>query len=462
MKQRTLKPTLMRTSIILGSLLAATSVLAQSEFGIPWRADAFRAGEKAYVVGAPTPLGAFDYVTNVNVAPGSSGWALVTHRRRTPEDAMTNPPRPVERQLSYSLFNLATGKVHHLKDGFLPTMPGVTMTHAAGDIVVFGTVGAIFASDRQTKQIAYDCRTSRTLDLPENEDAWVLNDQEILTTFEGRFWIMNWNGERKSLTSEVAENTVTLTPNPSQFVVMSSTGSGRPQWLLLDAKAQTVTPISMEEAASRSLPGARPLQVRQEADSEIATTFSAWIEGRNQKAPQARGSVLTAQASSDTRLPHELDSSARIAADMRSSSLYALVGTTYDATNQPNAAWFVRNEQLYVRRISELPLSDYEAYVRGTVQLNAMNRAKMVAVAAMLFSADHDGATPENKGWQDALRSYLRDPSAMDGIVYLGDGKLRNEIENPSSTFMGFLDTPYGRVNMAWDGSARWVPKPAP
>jgi len=67
----------MRTSIILGSLLAATSVLAQSEFGIPWRADAFRAGEKAYVVGAPTPLGAFDYVTNVNVAPGSSGWALV-------------------------------------------------------------------------------------------------------------------------------------------------------------------------------------------------------------------------------------------------------------------------------------------------------------------------------------------------------------------------------------------------
>ena len=113
----------MRTGIILSSLLAATSAIAQSEFGIPWRADAFRAGEKAYVVGAATPVGAFDYVINVNVAPGSSGWALVTHRRRTPEDSMTNPPRPVEIKFSFSLYNLASGKVHHLPDGFLPGLP---------------------------------------------------------------------------------------------------------------------------------------------------------------------------------------------------------------------------------------------------------------------------------------------------------------------------------------------------
>jgi hypothetical protein len=451
-----------RISTALAIMLGVSVAVSQPQRTIHPEAQVFRAGAHAYIIGPASPIDILGFVLSVSVAPGSSGWALITHRRRVDLDSATTLPASVDFGRSYSLFNMVTGEWRPLDRIPFADAPAIRIIHGAGNVVIFGTMGAVNVSQRVSQQAAYYGQTGQFIPLPDNVDAWVLDDKRLLIQWEDRLTILSENGERTPVTPEGTKYNVTLTSNPSQFLLSHVVGSRDVQWSLFDATSNRITAISQEEALAMDLRNVRPLRVVQEPDPYAADTFTAWIDRADSKTPRILSNSFLTPGILGGKLPHEVDSSVRLAAELARTNTFALGGLTFDAQNQPSAAWFVRNHQLFTRSFEMMSLADYEAHVRQAVQEAAMNRAKTVATAIMIYCSDYDGATPANPKWQDAVKPYLRDAASMNGIVYLGDGKPLSEIENPSTTFMGFLDTPYGRVNMAWDGSARWVPKVTP
>ena len=164
----------------------------------------------------------------------------------------------------------------------------------------------------------------------------------------------------------------------------------------------------------------------------------------------------------DGRLPHLLDSKGYIASDLEDGSSVRPAGFALNRHGEPGAAWFIRDGHLFVRQIEKMALAEYEAYVVRLVQIQAMDMAKWAGVALNIYTADFDDKFPDNVGWRDALRPYLKDENVLRRFVYLGNGQRSTEIEDPSEGVMGYLDTPYGRANVTWDRKVSWVPKPAP
>lgn len=464
MKPKNIPVTAMRPRLLMAalSLLFAGIAYGQPTKILHPEAQVFRAGDHAYIIGPASPIDILGFVQSVSVAPGSSGWVLISRRRRTDMDAATTLPRLQEYETSYSLFNVVTGEWRPLDRLPFADAPSMRIVHGAGHVVIFATMGAVNEQQRSSKQFAYNGMTGQFLSLPDNEDAWVLDDQRFLIQAEGRLTILYGNGDRTPVTPEGTKYSVTLTSNPSQFLLSHKVGERNVQWSLFDATTNRITAISLDEAIAMDHRNVRPLRVVQEPDPHAADTFTAWIDRADRKTPRDLLNSFLTPGLHGGKLPHEVDTSVRLAAELVRTNTFALSGLAYDAQNQPSAAWFVRNHQLFTRSIEAMPLADYEAHVRKSVQEQAMNRAKTVATAIMIYCSDYDGATPTHPNWQDAVKPYLRDAASMNGIVYLGDGKPLSEIEKPATTFMGFLDTPYGRVNMAWDGSVRWVPKAAP
>ena len=464
MKPKTIPVIAMCPRVLISALaiLCAGTTHGQPTKILHPEAQVFRAGDHAYIIGPPSPIDILGFVQSVSVAPGSSGWVLISRRRRIDTDAATTLPALQEYETSYSLFNVVFGEWRPLERLPYADAPSLRIIHGAGHVVIFATMGAVNEPQRSSKQFAYNGMTGQFLSLPDNEDAWVLDDQRFLIQAEGRLTILNGNGERTPVTPEGTKYNVTLTSNPSQFLLSHKVGDRNVQWSLLDASTNRITALTLDQAMALDHRNVRPLRIVQEPDPHAADTFTAWIDRADSKAPRVLPNSFLTPGLHGGKLPHEVDTSVRLAAELVRTNTFAFSGLTYNAMNQPSAAWFVRNHQLFTRSIEAMSLAEYEAHVRKSVQEQAMNRAKTVATAIMIYCSDYDGATPANPNWQDAVKPYLRDATSMNGIVYLGEGKPLSEIENPSSTFMGFLDTPYGRVNMAWDGSARWVPKATP
>ncbi|MFN7577195.1 MAG: hypothetical protein ACK5R3_01465, partial [Armatimonadota bacterium] len=69
-----------RPTLALALLSAALTAPAQT--ALHPEIDAFRSGDKAYVVAPPRPVAAFDYVVEVQPSFDGAEWMLVQHRSR--------------------------------------------------------------------------------------------------------------------------------------------------------------------------------------------------------------------------------------------------------------------------------------------------------------------------------------------------------------------------------------------
>jgi len=91
-------------------------------------------------------------------------------------------------------------------------------------------------------------------------------------------------------------------------------------------------------------------------------------------------------------------------------------------------------------------------------QLRAMNKAKQVGTALMIYGADYDDLLPPNGNWQNIVDPYLKNRELTNGFNYIMDGQDLAKLESPSTTEIGSVDTPYGRAVVYGDGHVKWVP----
>ena len=107
--------------------------------------------------------------------------------------------------------------------------------------------------------------------------------------------------------------------------------------------------------------------------------------------------------------------------------------------------------------------ADYLKKIVATrAKLQAMNKAKQVAVALIIYGADYDDILPPNGNWKDSVYPYLKNRDMTNGFNYILDGQNMTGIDEPANMEMGSIDTPYGRAIAYVDGHVKWVPAVAP
>lgn len=121
---------------------------------------------------------------------------------------------------------------------------------------------------------------------------------------------------------------------------------------------------------------------------------------------------------------------------------------------------FIQEGRLFSRDIVSVDRAQFEQAMAMAERQKAMNEAKQVATAMMIYAADYDDLLPQGANWQDRVHPYVKDKSLFDGFVYLLDGQDGTKIDSPSTTELGYKRVKGGRVVAYADSSVRFVPDP--
>ncbi len=433
---------------------------AQESTGLHPDIDAFRMGEKAYLIAPARPVAAFDYIEMVYAAPGSSEWLLVEHRQRVAQDAQgrmreEDALRPTESSLYHPGRNMVRP---------LPTSipPGRRyLGDSRGDIVMMTVTPKDTVRPEEQRLFAIHAPSGRFMEMQGENQVWIVDDARFLTEREGRLWLVNWNGERQAIPWNRTPTWVIPTGEPGKFAVSIRGPERTMEWHLLDVNTQEFQSLDKAgvERAYEGLRGAPQLLLIPEPGRP--DTHSAWFGNEestdlfNYEDPRALWGTA------DGRLPHELDTRGHIAGDLATLNLQVPAGYSRGLGNKLGAAWYVRDRMMFVRAVEEMPLADYRNYIARFVQNRAMNMAKQAGIALNIFSADNDDRLPENVGWREAAGPYLKNNNILERVTYLGNGERLTEVQDLRGV-VGFIDTPYGRANISYDSSVRWVPKVTP
>lgn len=422
--------------------------------------DAFRSGDKAYVIAPPRPVAAFDYIEMVHAPPGGSEWLLVEHRQRRAQDAMSHIKeedflQPVET----SLFHPGRNIVRPLPTALPPGRRYIG--GGQGDVVTL-TIAPQVSSNREDLRIyAVHAPTGRYMELEGENQVWVVDDGRFLTEKEGRLWLLDWNGERQSIPWDRTANWVMPTGEVGKFALGTRTPERSLDWYLLDVNTREIQALNQEGLENAyALQRAAP-SVMNVPEPGRPDTFSAWFGNEEATDLFEFDDPSAIWGTPDGRLPHELDSRGFIAGDISTLQFGVPAGYSRGFGSKLGAAWYVRDRMMFVRAVEEMSVADYAKYIASYVRRQAMNLAKQAGVAINIFSADNDDRLPENAGWREATGPYLKNNSILGRVTYLGNGERLTEVQDLQSV-MGFIDTPYGRANISYDSSVRWVPKVTP
>jgi hypothetical protein len=116
---------------------------------------------------------------------------------------------------------------------------------------------------------------------------------------------------------------------------------------------------------------------------------------------------------------------------------------------------------MFVRAVEDMSIADYTKYIAMLAQDRAMAMAQEAVLAFSAYRARNEERLPENAGWRDAMRIYMRNDELFGRVTYLGNGERMTEFREYQQV-MGFIDTPYGRANFSYGNGVSWVPKVTP
>ncbi len=116
---------------------------------------------------------------------------------------------------------------------------------------------------------------------------------------------------------------------------------------------------------------------------------------------------------------------------------------------------------LYLVDLRPISAAEYDASAERTLRMKAIMKAKQVSTAILIYSSDYDDFYPPISEWEDRVNPYIRNRELMQGFTYFLNGQEASKIENPSTTPMGHVDTPYGTAVAYADGSVKWIPRGA-
>lgn len=447
-----------RPTLALALLCAALTAPAQT--ALHPEIDAFRSGDKAYVVAPPRPVAAFDYIENIQPAPDGAEWMLVHHRARRAQDAVIQLTaeegiRPTET----SLFHPGRNMVRPLPDAIPPGQ--YHLLSGMGDVVVLIVNPTFRGRLEDSFTCAIDVPTGRMLKMADERDVHVVNSDLLLSLREGQLSLINWSGERRPLPIAITPFSVRYSGEPGKFFVGSTGATRTITWHSLDVHTGQLEPADTNAVVrAHNFRGERPgLMFRAEADRPDA--HSAWFANPEGKEFLDFASPTVVWGLPDGRLPHELDSRALIAGDLMQVRYLVPAGYSPGVSGKLGAAWYVRDRMMFVRAVEEMSLAEYTKYIARFAQNRAMAMAKMVGVSLNIATSENDGRLPENAGWRDSVKRLIPDRALLSRVTYLGDGQRMSELQDLQGV-MGFIDTPYGRANISFDSSVRWVPKETP
>lgn len=447
-----------RPTLALALLSAALTSPAQTV--LHPEIDAFRSGDKAYVVAPPRPVAAFDYVVEVQPSFDGAEWMLVLHRSRRAQDGAAHITesdymRPTETSLYHPGRNMVRPLPSTLPQGQLFLDSGV------GDVVILSIMPSEADSPPTSRKFALDVPSGRLMELSDEKHVLVVNNNWFLTRREDQLSLVNWNGDRRPIPMDQTPSHIRSIGEPGRFVVGTTDANRRMNWHLVDINSGRIEPADNDTVIkAHDLMGNPPgLMILPEADRPESHT--AWFANPEGKEFLDFASPTVVWGLPDGRLPHELDSRALIAGDLMQVRYLVPAGYSPGVSGKLGAAWYVRDRMMFVRAVEEMSLAEYTKYIARFAQNRAMAMAKQAGVALNIYCADNDDRLPENVGWREAAGPYLKNNSILRRVTYLGDGQRMSELQDLQGV-MGFIDTPYGRANISYDSSVRWVPKETP
>lgn len=447
-----------RPTLALALLCAALTAPAQT--ALHPEIDAFRSGDKAYVIAPPRPVAAFDYVVEVQPSFDGAEWMLVQHRSRRAQDGAAHITesdymRPTETSLYHPGRNMVRPLPSTLPQGQLFLDSGV------GDVVILSIMPSEADAPPTSRKFALDVPSGRMMELSDEKHVLVVNNNWFLTRREDQLSLVNWNGDRRPIPMDQTPSHIRSLGEPGRFVVGTTDANRRMNWHLVDINSGRIEPADNDTVIkAHDLMGNPPgLMILPEPDRPESHT--AWFANPEGKEFLDFASPTVVWGLPDGRLPHELDSRAVLAGDLDRFKYGVPAGYSSGVGRNLGTAWYVRDRMMFVRAVEEMSLADYAKYIARFAQNRAMFMAKMVGVALNTAAFENDGRLPENAGWRDSVKRLIPDRALLSRVTYLGDGQRMSELLDLQGV-MGFIDTPYGRANISYDSSVRWVPKPTP
>lgn len=424
-------------------------------------ADAFRAGDKAYIVAPARPVGNFDYVISASQSGAYNEWLLVNHRRRTEQDSSPWQVHstPAAEQSFYNVRQ-------HQARPFPPELRGKVsqwrLQSAQFDIVIL-ELSEVPQNDYERNVLEtwiVNCRTGRTMQLPARSGARVLSEDWFLFIDKTGLYFLNWNKETRPISLDLAQYVPLPSKNPLEMLFRKRGEDQEVEWYVLSGDSGTMARISNEEARSRQSDYRPSIRMIPVLDVAHTRSQSIWVRGFTSVDAGDLSSSAVFHLGPEGQLPHELNTRSKLASEVIGRDYIMSAGISSELNNARHYAWYVRDHQLLVRTIVEVPLTEYEAFVRDVVQKRAMELARTTVFAFHGHASMNDEKLPSSAEWRDVLAPHLKDRSLLDRVTYLGNGQKLSEITDFRDGLMGYVDTPYGRATFAWGGTTRWVPRP--
>lgn len=120
---------------------------------------------------------------------------------------------------------------------------------------------------------------------------------------------------------------------------------------------------------------------------------------------------------------------------------------------------YIAEGALFVRPILRMDLAVYQKLQSEEARALAMNNAKQVGIAAMIFATDNEDRIPSARDFMDLLAPYLKDPEAMKNFVWTHPGGDISQMDNPAAVELGYIALPGGRCVLYGDGHIKWMPE---
>lgn len=444
----------------LALALLSAALIAPAQTALHPEIDAFRSGDKAYVIAPPRPVAAFDYVVDIQKAYDGSGWMLVQHRPRRAQDAAAHiTEADFMRPTETSLYHPGRNMVRPLPAAIPPGK--YFLNSGVGDVVILAVTPRDADPGQEPRMYAMDVPTGRTLELQGEREVWVVDGNWFLTRREGRLALLNWNGDRQPIPLDQTPVLIQPMGEAGKFAVGARGNDRNINWHILDVNAGRIEPANSESVSKAFERVGGPPGILFAAERDRPDSQAAWFANSDAEELLDFESPTLVYGLPDGRLPHELDSRGLIAGDLKPMRFGTPAGYVPGVGRSLGAAWYVRDRMMFVRAVEEMSLADYAKYIARFAQKRAMMDAKQAGVGLLIFSADHEDRLPENAGWRDAVRPYVKNESILSRLTYLGNGERLTDVQDLQSV-MGFIDTPYGRANISYDSSVRWVPKVTP
>lgn len=131
-----------------------------------------------------------------------------------------------------------------------------------------------------------------------------------------------------------------------------------------------------------------------------------------------------------------------------------------DALLSPKIAFVAYTSQgiLAVRPLIKTKAADIEEALDAAERGELINRAKQVGLSALMYAGDHDDTLPSSGlNSVDLFLPYSKNASLYDGFVYTFTGGALQNVENVSTTELGYIPGKGGRAVIYVDGHARWI-----